>query len=74
MNNSEIKEMTTSEIEEQISEDKVLLTKLKLNHAVSPLENPHEITNMRRGIARLWTELRNRDIIEAETIINTVVD
>ena len=55
-----IRELTTSEIIERLDEEKKQLTKLKLNHAVSPLENPNKIKTYRRTIARLETELRRR--------------
>ena len=38
------------------------LTKMKMNHAVSPLENPMLIRTTRRNIARLMTELRKREL------------
>ncbi|MCK9203221.1 MAG: 50S ribosomal protein L29 [Bacteroidales bacterium] len=63
-----IKELTTSEIRERLDEEKRQLTKLKLNHAVSPLENPNKITAYRRTIARLQTELRYR-VLNGEPII-----
>jgi len=34
---------------------------LKLNHAISPLDNPLQIKEVRRTIARLATELRQRE-------------
>jgi len=40
------------------------LTKLKINHAVSPLENPQRIKDLRRLVARLKTELRKRELTE----------
>ena len=55
-----IRELTTSEIYERLDEEKKQLTKLKLNHAVSPLENPNKISTYRKTIARLETELRSR--------------
>ena len=36
-----IKELTTGEILERLDEEKKQIIKLKLNHAVSPLENPN---------------------------------
>ncbi|PIE86134.1 MAG: 50S ribosomal protein L29 [Bacteroidia bacterium] len=60
MKSAEIRELTTKEIEERIEENDLLLTKQRLNHAVSPLENPQQIKNIRREIARLKTELRQR--------------
>ena len=52
-----IREMTTGEVLERLDEEKRQLTKLKLNHAVSPLENPNKIKAYRKTIARLETEL-----------------
>lgn len=52
--------MTTDEITERLEEEKRQLTKLRLNHAVSPLENPNKIKAYRKTIARLQTELRYR--------------
>ena len=55
-----IRELTTGEIIERLDEEKRQLTKLKLNHAVSPLENPNKIKAYRKTIARLVTEMRRR--------------
>lgn len=55
-----IRELTTGEIIERLDEEKKQLIKLKLNHAVSPLENPNKIKAYRRTIARLETEVRRR--------------
>ncbi len=57
-----IRELTTGEIKERLEEEKKHLVKLKMNHAVSPLENPNKIKAYRKTIARLITELRKREI------------
>ena len=62
MKTSEIKDLTTEEIKEKIETEKAALTKMKMNHAVSPLENPMLIRATRRNIARLMTELRKREL------------
>lgn len=62
MKTSEIKDLTTEEIREKIKTEKAALTKMKMNHAVSPLENPMLIRTTRRNIARLMTELRKREL------------
>lgn len=62
MKTSEIKDLTTEEIREKIETEKAALTKMKMNHAVSPLENPVLIRTTRRNIARLMTELRKREL------------
>jgi len=64
MKNSEIIELTTKEIVERLDTEKNLLTKMKLNHAISPLDNPNTIKEARRNIARLKTELHKRNLNE----------
>ena len=65
-----IRELTTGEIHERLDEEKRQLVKLKLNHAVSPLENPNKIKAYRKTIARLNTELRRRELGGVATITN----
>lgn len=62
MKASEIRDLTTEEIKEKISAERAALAKLRLNHAVSPLENPMQIRVTRKNIARLLTELRKREL------------
>jgi large subunit ribosomal protein L29 len=64
MKTSEIKELTTPEIVEKLQVEKENLVRLKLNHAVSPLDNPMKIKNSKRNIARLNTILRERELNE----------
>ena len=64
MKNSEIKELTTKEIAERIDAEKDKLTRMTLNHAVSPLDNPITLKEVRRDIARLKTEMRKRQLTE----------
>jgi len=61
---AEIKEMTTKEILEKVELDKGQLAKIRLNHAISPLENPTKIKQTRKDIARMLTVLREREINE----------
>jgi large subunit ribosomal protein L29 len=60
-----IKELGTVELKERLEEDKKQLVKLRLNHAVSPLENPNKIQVYRKAIARMETEIRRRQLEEA---------
>lgn len=60
-----IRELGTTELIERLEEEKKQLVKLKLNHAVSPLENPNKIKVFKKAIARMETELRRREIDEA---------
>ncbi len=59
-----VKEMSTVELRERLVEERKHLNRLKLNHAVSPLENPHKISDNKKVIARILTELRKREIAE----------
>lgn len=63
-----IRQYSDEELLEKIEEEKMMLVKMKLNHAVSPIENPQKIKTSRRLIARLKTEWRSREYqrLEAE--------
>ena len=62
MKTREIKELTTAEIQDRLVAEKENLTKMTLNHAISPLDNPALIRETRRTIARLATELRQHEL------------
>ncbi|RLD69275.1 MAG: 50S ribosomal protein L29 [Bacteroidetes bacterium] len=64
MKNSEIRELTTKELIEKIEDEKALFARMKLNHAISPLDNPNKLTEGRRIVAKLKTELRKRELTE----------
>jgi large subunit ribosomal protein L29 len=64
MKNSEIKELSTKDIQERLEDQKMVLTKARLNHAVSPLENPNVLSGYKKTIARLLTELRKRKLAD----------
>ncbi len=64
MKTSEINELTTKEIVERIEIEKENLIRLRMNHAVSPLDNPLKIKETRKVIARLKTVLRHRELSE----------
>lgn len=52
----EVKELETSELVEKLKNAEVALVKMKINHQVTPLENPSQIKVARRDIARMKTE------------------
>ncbi|MCC8087872.1 MAG: 50S ribosomal protein L29 [Rikenellaceae bacterium] len=60
MKTSEIRELSVEELQERIDAEKAALASLKLNHAVSPVENPAPIKNARRNIARMLTILSEK--------------
>lgn len=57
----DIKELSTGELKLRLAEEKALLIKLRMSHAVSPVENPIKIRSVRKGIARMETELTKRN-------------
>ena len=61
-----VRELSTPEIKERLVEERNNLTKLKLNHAISPLENPRKIGEKRKSVARLLTELKKRELAEQQ--------
>lgn len=62
MKSSEIKELTALELQERLESEESMLVRLKMNHAVSPLDNPNKIVVTRKNVARLKTEMRARQI------------
>ena len=64
MKQKEINELTTPEVKERLAVEQDQYVKMRLNHAISPLENPQLIKTQRRSIARLKTELHKRELNE----------
>jgi large subunit ribosomal protein L29 len=62
MKTSEIKELSTSDLLERIDTERTLLVRMKLNHAITPLDNPQKVKDVKLTIARLLTELRTREL------------
>ncbi|MCX7744660.1 MAG: 50S ribosomal protein L29 [Flavobacteriales bacterium] len=62
MKQSEIRELSNAELVEKIENLQNELTKMKINHGISPLENPMLIRKNRKDIARLLTEKRRREL------------
>ena len=62
MKTSEIRELSTPDLLERIDTEKSLLIRMKLNHAITPLDNPQKVKDVKLTIARLQTELRTREL------------
>lgn len=60
MKNKDIISLTEQELQERVQEAKNALSKLTLNHTISPVENPAVIRQNRRTVARMLTELSKR--------------
>jgi large subunit ribosomal protein L29 len=65
MKQIDIKDLSSDDLIEKLLEQKELLIKLKMSHAVSPLENPKQMGGIRKTIARVKTELRKRELTAA---------
>ena len=61
MKSAEIKDIATKDLVERIETEKAQLAKLKVQHAVSPVENPSIIKKSRRDIARMLTILHQKN-------------
>ena len=62
MKTSEIRELSTPDLLERIDTEKTLLVRMKLNHAITPLDNPQKVKDVKLTIARLQTEMRAREL------------
>ena len=62
MKMKELKELDVKALAEKLESEKAQLNQLKLNHSVAPLESPSQIKIARRDIARMKTELRQREL------------
>ena len=57
-----IQALNVEDLTARIKEDEVRLKKLEFAHAISPLESPMTIRNLRKEIARLKTELKKKQL------------
>ncbi len=57
-----IQALGEEDLKARINEDEVRLRKLEFAHAITPLENPMSIRNLRREVARLKTQLRKKQL------------
>ena len=62
MKMKELKELDVNALAEKLENAKAQLNQLKLNHSIAPLENPSQIKAARRDIARIETELHQREL------------
>ncbi|MDO4958016.1 MAG: 50S ribosomal protein L29 [Prevotellaceae bacterium] len=58
----EVNELETKDLVEKLENAEAALSAMKLNHQISPLENPSQIKAARRDIARMKTVLRSREL------------
>tara|TARA_B100000963_G_scaffold228825_1_gene199590 strand:- start:6832 stop:7023 length:192 start_codon:yes stop_codon:yes gene_type:complete len=61
MKQTEIKKLSKQDLGDKLVEYNKKLVELKMSHAVSPIENPSQIRNTRRIIARIKTAITNKN-------------
>ncbi|MFN6117451.1 MAG: 50S ribosomal protein L29 [Flavobacteriales bacterium] len=59
---TDLKELTLQELQDKLQDERSMLTKLRFNHTVSPIENPMQLRSKRKEVARILTELRKREL------------
>lgn len=57
MKKADIKNLSAGDLENKLAELRADFNKMKITHSISPIDNPIQIRDMRRTIARLETEL-----------------
>ncbi|NCT18141.1 MAG: 50S ribosomal protein L29 [Flavobacteriaceae bacterium CG_4_8_14_3_um_filter_34_10] len=62
MKQAEINKATLAKLQEKLVESRKSYSDLKMAHAISPLENPIQLRDQRRAIARIETELTKREV------------
>ena len=60
MKSSELIELTLKELNERLDNERDYLLRLRLNHAISPLDNPMKIREVRQNVAKIITEINKR--------------
>ena len=60
MKKAEIKEMATKDLRDRLEAAEKEYLQTKVNHSISPLDNPSKITSDKRIIAPMKLELRSR--------------
>ena len=58
----EIIELADKDLREKLEQAETVFHQIRLNHQISPLENPSQIKSARRDIARMKTVLRQREL------------
>ena len=54
---TEIRELSATDLRERLDAERANLDQLKMNHAISPLEDSSKIKKARKNIARMLTVL-----------------
>lgn len=66
MKAAEIRNLSAAELQDKIAAEQVALTKLRTTQVVSELSNTAQISQKRKVVARLLTDLRRRQLSETK--------
>ena len=66
MKKADLSQLSTSDLQEKVTEERKGLDKMKFTHTISPVESPARITHSRKNVARMLTELRKRELAETK--------
>ena len=58
---SEVREMSVADLRDRIAVEKANLDTMKMNHAISPLEDTSKFKKTRQDIARMMTVLAEKE-------------
>ncbi len=61
----ELQEFSETDLQEQLKDTEQSYQKMKFDHAITGLDNPLRLREVRRDIARLNTEIRRRQLADA---------
>jgi large subunit ribosomal protein L29 len=59
---TELKDLTLVELQDKLQDTRGTLSKLRFNHAVSPIDSPMQLRSTKKDVARILTELRKREL------------
>ena len=59
---AEIRELSTQKLLERVDAEVAAYAQKRINHSISPMENPSQLKQQRKLIARMKTELRQREL------------
>ena len=59
---AEIRELSTQELLERVDAEVAAYAQKRINHSISPMENPSQLKQQHKLIARMKTELRQREL------------
>ena len=61
---TELREMSASELENELREQKEAFFKLRFQHSINQLDNPMKIVETKKTIARIMTILREKELAD----------